>query len=168
MEGEELENQSQLQSCSQKYSLQLGMVFFALRPKKFSTFFLLISLQWSYKILSMSLKIWSCASGYPRGLSIFWDPCRFSWPLGKIHFWKRVWKNGQILPQIPWSPPKGPYIKRPRINIENRATSAYPKMGGLRPPKNRSAPTILDSEKSPFYATPSQRTSFFKKNTIFY
>ncbi len=30
--------QSQLQSCSQKYSLQLGVVFFAPRPKKFPTY----------------------------------------------------------------------------------------------------------------------------------
>ena len=141
------------------------MVFFALRPKKFSTFFLLISLQWSYKILSMPLKIWTCASGCPRGLSIFWDPRRFSWPFGKIQIRFLDRKNGQNLPHIPWSPPKGPYIKRSRINIENRATIEHPKMGGLRPPKNRSAPTIIDSEKSPDHATPPQ--TFFLKIQYF-
>ena len=44
--------------------------------------------------------------------------------------------------------PKVQHIKRSRINIENRATSAYPKMGGLRPPKNRLIVSILDPEKS--------------------
>ena len=85
--------------------------FFCSQVKKIFDFFLLISLQWSYKILSMSLKIWTRASGCPRGLSIFWDPRRFSWPLGKIHFWKRVPKKRQILPPTrPW-PPLGPTYK---------------------------------------------------------
>ena len=52
-----MENQSQLQSCSQKYSLQLGMFFFSLMSKKFSTFFLPRTLHGVSKILSMSLKI---------------------------------------------------------------------------------------------------------------
>ena len=57
LEGEELENQSQLQSCSQKYSLQLGVVYFRPRPKKFPTFFLPLTLYRVHKILSMILKI---------------------------------------------------------------------------------------------------------------
>jgi len=56
-EGVELENQSQLQSCSQKYTLQLGVVFFRPRPKKFPTFFQPLTLYRAHKILSMPLKI---------------------------------------------------------------------------------------------------------------
>jgi hypothetical protein len=110
-EGVELENQNELQSCSQKYSLQLDMVFFRLRPKKFPTFFLPLTFYRAHKILSMPLKIWSCVSGYPEGLSIFWDYSRFSWPLGKIHFPKRVWNNRQISIHVRPCPPLGPTFK---------------------------------------------------------
>ena len=87
------------------------MVFFRPRPKKFSTFFLPLTLFGVQKILSMPLKIWSCVSGSLRGFVIFWDYSRFSWPKGKIHFWKRVWKNHQISVHVrPW-PTLGPTYK---------------------------------------------------------
>ena len=103
------------------------------------------------------------------------EVCRFFETIGdfldlleKFIFEIQTEKNVKFCLQPVHGPPQVQHIKRPRIKLRKRATIENPKLGGLRPPKNRLIVSILDFEKSPDHGTPPQRKYFFKKNTIFY